>query len=115
MSANWWVVFNAAVKSFIILVDATATAIQRQDTLVTEHNARIQKLVDDLRASGHVEGPVMIIGLLTTVAEESVAGHVDGIMELFFSRRTLQVPSLNAALWKQMTIYISFQIKRDVP
>lgn len=38
-----WLALNASVKSFIILVNATAPAIQRQDTCVAEANARIQK------------------------------------------------------------------------
>lgn len=85
LDAEWWV-FNAAMKIFINLIDKYSIALQGQDTLVPEHNARIEKPIDEIRWAVNIEEPLHRIDLLPVVGNDSVAAHMDTDSDTYLFR-----------------------------
>lgn len=50
--------------------------LKRFNTLAPQQQARIQKVIKDLRAASEIEHPTIGPGLLTVGSKDSVAGHV---------------------------------------
>lgn len=55
----------------VLFVDEWSKALQGHDNLFQEQNARIKKVIDDMRGAVRVEGPLTELDLLTTVGEKS--------------------------------------------
>lgn len=69
------------------LVDECDVSLEGRDTLVLEQNAYIEKLKIDLKEALNIEGPLTGIDLLSTVSEETAAGHITSNIGTFIVRK----------------------------